>query len=59
MGQGGVPLDGSDDVVSEMGIVTCKLVCDGGEDIFEFPSVKVVSGTEEAGTKDSLSGNHF
>ena len=57
MGYGGVILDDRDDVASKVGIMTCKLVCKGGKDVLEFLSVKVIPGTEEAGTKESLFGN--
>ena len=59
MGYGGVVLDNGDNMVLEVGIMTCKLVCKGGEDVLEFLSVKIIPGTEEAGTKESLSGNCF
>ena len=57
MGYGGVVLDDGDNVTLEVGIMTSKLVCKGGKDVFEFLSVKVIPGTEEAGTKESLFGN--
>ena len=57
MGYSGVIFDGRDDVGLEVGIMACKLVCKGGEDIVEFLSVKIIPGTEEAGTKESLFGN--
>ena len=50
-------LDDRDDMGLEGGIMMCKLVCKSGKDVFEFLSVKVVSRTEEAGTKKSLFGN--
>jgi len=59
MGYGGIILDDRDDMVLEVGVVMCKLVCKGGKDVFEFLSIKVVPGTEEAGTKKSLFGNCF
>jgi hypothetical protein len=57
MGYGGVILDDRDNVALEVGITICKLVCKGGKDFFEFLSVKVIPGTEEASTKESLFGN--
>ena len=59
MGQGGVLLNDLNDMALKVGIMTCKLVCKCGEDVLELPSVKVVSGTEEAGTKESIIDNHF
>ena len=59
MGYGGVILDSRGDVTVKVGIMMSKLVCKGGEDVFEFPSVKVIPGAEEAGTKQSLFGNCF
>ena len=40
--KGWVLLDGPDDAISEAGAPVCKLVRKGREDVFEFPSVKVV-----------------
>jgi len=57
VGYGGVILDDWDNMALEVGIMTCKLVCKGGEDMLEFLPVKVIPGTEEAGTKESLFGN--
>ena len=57
MGQGRVLLDAGDDVASEVGVMTCKLVRKGWKDVFEFPPVKVIPGTEEASTEGSISGN--
>ena len=57
MGQGWVLLDNPDNVASEVGVITCKLICKGGKDVFELPSVEVIPGTEEAGTKKSIIGN--
>jgi hypothetical protein len=31
----------------------------GWKDVFELSSVEVISGTEEAGTEGSISGNRF
>ena len=59
MGQSRVLPDSGNDVVSKAGVVTCKLVCKGWKDVFEFPSVKVILGTEKAGTKDSIISNHI
>ena len=59
MGQGWVLFDDLDDVGSKVRIMACKLVCKCGEDILELPSVKVVSGTEEAGTKESIIDDHL
>ena len=59
MGYGGVLLDNPDDVVPEVGVVACKLVCKGGKDVFEFLSVKLIPRTEEAGTKESLFSHCF
>ena len=59
MGKGGVPLDTGNDVTSEVGVAACELVCKGGENVFEFPSIKVIPGTEEAGAEESIGGNRF
>ena len=59
MGNGGVLLDGTGDVSSEVGEMAGKLVCKGWKDLFEFPSVKIIPGTEKASTKYPLLGNHF
>ena len=48
-----------DDVASEVGVAGCELIRKGGKDIFEFSSFEVIPGTEEAGTKKSISGNRF
>ena len=34
--------------------MACKLVCKGGENVFEFSSVKVIPGTEKASTKETI-----
>ena len=39
--------------------MACKLVCKGGKDVLELPSVEVISGTEEASTEESLVGDCF
>ena len=44
-------------MASKVGVMACKLVCKGGKDVLEFPSVKVVPGTEKASTKELLIGN--
>ena len=54
MGQSRVLFDNPDNVVLEVGVMICKLVGKGGEDVFEFPPVEVISGTEEAGTQEPL-----
>ena len=59
MSKGGIILDNGDNVALKVGIVMCKLVCKGWKDVFEFPSVKVIPGTEKAGTKDSIISNHI
>ena len=59
MGYGRVFFDASDDVTSKVRVVACKLMCKGGEDIFELLSIKVIPGTEKAGTKESMIGNNF
>ena len=59
MGQGRILLDYPNDAASKVGIMACKLVCKCGEDVPELPSVKVVSGTEEASTKESIIENQF
>jgi hypothetical protein len=59
VGQGRVFLDTCDDIVSEVGVVACKLMCKGWKDVFEFSSVEVIPGAEEAGTEGSISSNHF
>jgi hypothetical protein len=56
MSYGRVFLDGVDDVVSKVGITTGELVCKGWKDIFEFPSVKKIPGTEKAGAEESAIG---
>ena len=57
MGYGRFIFDDGDDITLEVRVITCKLVCKGGKDIFEFLLVEVFSGTEEASTKESLFGN--
>ena len=59
MGQGRILLDNPNDMASEEGVATCELTCKGGEDIFEFSSIKVIPGTEEASAEESIAGNHF
>ena len=59
MGYGGVILDGSDDLVSKLGVMACKLVCKGGKDILELLLVEVISGAEKACTKESLIVSNF
>ena len=59
MCEGGVFLDDSDDVVSKVRVAACELVCKGGKDVLELPSVEVISGTEEASTEESLVGDCF
>ena len=59
MGDGRVFLDTRDDMALEVGVATCELVRKGGKDLFELSSFEVISGTEEAGTKESISGNRF
>ena len=59
VGYGGVLLDDVDDAVPEAGITACELVCKGRKDILEFPSVKVIPGTEEAGAEGSITGECF
>ena len=54
MCEGGVLLNDSDDVVSKVKVTTRELVCKGGEDVLELPSVEVIAGTEEAGPKESI-----
>ena len=39
-------------------VSACKLVCEGGENVLEFPPVEVISGAEEAGTEDASLGDH-
>ena len=58
MGEGGVFLNAGDDVASDVGVAARKLVCKGGKDVSEFCSVEVISGTEEAGTEESIFGDH-
>ena len=57
MSKGGIILDNGDNVALKVGIVMCKLVCKGWKDVFEFLSVKIISGAEEASTKEPLFGN--
>jgi len=57
--QGGVILEDCDNVALKVGVIICKLVGKGGKDVLEFPPVKVVPGTEEAGTKETCFGNCF
>ena len=59
VGYGRVPLDQFNDVASKVGVTPCKLVCKSGKDVFELLSVRVISGTEKASTKDPLLCNHF
>ena len=59
MGKGRVFLKIGNDMPSKVGIAACKLVCKGGKDVFELPSVEVLPGAEKAGTKESLIGNSF
>ena len=59
MGEGRVFLDSSDDEVSKVRVTACELVCKGGKDILEHPSVEVIAGTEKAGTEDPLAGGCF
>lgn len=59
MSYNGVLLDDVDDTVSKAGITTCELVSKGWKYIFEFPSVKVIPGTEKAGAKESFIGERF
>ena len=59
MGYGGFILDGGGDVASEVRVAACKLVCKGGEDVLELSSVEVISGTEKASPKGSLTGNQL
>ena len=59
MGKGRVLLDDCNYVASKVGGMQCKLIFNGGEDILELFPVKIIPGTEKAGTKDSLLGNHF
>ena len=46
-------------MASESGVSACELVRERGEDVLEFPSVEVIPGTEEAGTKDPSLGSYF
>jgi hypothetical protein len=57
VGQGWVLLDNPNDVASEVGVTACKLICKGGKDVSELPSVEVISGTEKTGTEGSMAGN--
>jgi hypothetical protein len=59
VGEGRVLLDTRDDVASEEGVAACELVGKGGKDVFEFPSVEVIPGTEEAGAEESIVGNRI
>jgi hypothetical protein len=59
VGDGWVLLDTCNDVTSKVRVVTCELVCKGGEDVFELPSVEIIPRTEEAGTEESLVENSF
>ena len=59
MCESGVFLDNSDDMVSKVRVTACELVCKGGKDIFEHPSVEVIARTEKAGTEDPLGGDCF
>ena len=56
MSYGGVPLDGIDDAVSEVGIVACELVGKSRKDPFELSAVEVIPGTEEASAEGSIVG---
>ena len=58
MGYGRVLLDSGNNMGSNGWVLASKLICKGGEDVFELLSVKIIPGTEEAGTKESLTGNH-
>ena len=58
MGYGGVLLDGGNNMGSKGWVMAYKLICKGGKDIFELLPFKVIPRTEEAGTKESLTGNH-
>ena len=59
MCESGVFLDNSDDMVSKVRVTACELVCKGGKDILELPSVEVITGTEKAGAEDSFVGDCF
>ena len=59
MCEGRILLDDGDDVASKVGVTTCELVCEGRKDILELPSVEVITGTEKAGTENSLVGDCF
>ena len=59
MGKGRVPLETGDDVASEVGVLTCKLICKCGEDVLELSSFNIIPGTEKASTKEFIIGNGF
>ena len=59
MGEGRIILEVGNNTTSKVGITACKLVCKGGEDIFELLPVEVIPGAEEASTKNSFLGGCF
>ena len=59
MSYGGVLLDSIDDTVSEVGKVTCELVCESRKDPFELSPVEVIPGTKKAGAEESIVGECF
>ena len=59
MYEGRILLDDGDNMASKVGVTACELVCKGGKDVFELPSVEVITGTEKAGTEDSFVGECF
>ena len=59
MGQSWVLFDSSNNVVLEVGVTVCQLICKGWKDLLKFLSIKVLPGTKEAGTKNPLLRNHL
>jgi hypothetical protein len=58
VGEGRVLLDTRDNAASEVRVAACKLICKGGKDVFELLSFEVISGTEKAGAKETVFGDH-
>ena len=56
---GRVLLNDIDDAVSKVGKMTCELVCESRKDVFELPSVEVITGTEKASAEESIVGECF
>ena len=59
MGYSGILLDSGNNVGLKRWVKASELVCKGGKDVLELFSVKIIPGTEEAGTKEPLTGKHF